>query len=240
MVASEGLCAPVSAEKESIVHHSQNCLESTPISLVAASLLVFSARSTAFNLKERLYDFLLDIVLLAGSSYVAIVAPQLSWNTKVSMEGPYASNPASILAPASIKEYSCADPGFYIYGQIWNTKSMCHMLCNTARQMWPLTFCIDSSCCLCTDFWLWWHIPAHPAPVSCLSAHLRSCGDGDAVYEQSLLVRGQKDILSTVVSDFCLNAYRLWTSGGNPKPLYARKVRMHAVGADGMRQTVED
>ena len=136
----------------------------------------------------------------------------------------------AVLTPASIYTDKYGIP---------NPCATC-MLCNNACQMWPLTLCIDSSCCLCTDFWLWWHIPAHPAPVSSLSAHLRSCGDGDAFYEQSLLVPGQKDILSTVVSDFCLSAYRLWSSGGNPKPLDARKVGMHAVGADGMRQTVQD
>ena len=94
MAVSLGLRVPDFVTKESIVHHARIRLAPTPISLVATSLLVFSVHSTAFNMKETSYDLLLDIVLLAGSSYVAIVAPRLSWNTNVSMEK--ASNPASI------------------------------------------------------------------------------------------------------------------------------------------------
>ena len=95
MAVSLGLHVPDSV-KESIVHHSQIRLAPTPISLAAASLLVFSAHSTALNMKETSYDFLLDIVLLAGSSHVAIVAPRLSWNTNVFMDRPYSTNLASI------------------------------------------------------------------------------------------------------------------------------------------------
>ena len=96
MAVSLGLHVPDSVMKESIVHHSQIRLVPTPISLAAASLLVFSVHSMAFNMKETSYDFLLDIFLLAGSSHVAIVAPRLSWNTKVLMDRPYSLNPASI------------------------------------------------------------------------------------------------------------------------------------------------
>ena len=88
MAVSLSLHVPDSVKKESIVP--------TPISLAATSLLVFSVHSTDFNMKETSYDFLLDIVLLAGSSHVVIVAPRLSWNTKVLMDRPYSSNPASI------------------------------------------------------------------------------------------------------------------------------------------------
>ena len=96
---------------------------SIPISLAAASLLFFSVHSSAFNLKETSYDFLLDIVLLAGSSHVVIVEPWLSWRTKELMERPYTSNPASIrtsdpasswtwplLEPQALLKNSCADP----------------------------------------------------------------------------------------------------------------------------------
>ena len=96
MVVSLGLHIPDSVKKESIVHHYRIKLAPTPISLAAASLLVISAHSTAFNMKETSYDFLLDIVLLAGSSHIVIVAPWLSWKTKVLMYRPYPSNPASI------------------------------------------------------------------------------------------------------------------------------------------------
>ena len=78
MAVSLGLRVPDSVTKESIVHHSRIRLAPTPISLAATYLLVFSAHSTAFNMKETSYDFLLDIVLLAGRSHVAIVAPRLS------------------------------------------------------------------------------------------------------------------------------------------------------------------
>ena len=96
MAVSPGLHVPDSVKKESIVHNSRIHLAPTPISLAAASLLVISAHSTAFNMKETSYDFLLDIVLLAGSSHSVIVAPRLSWNTKVLMDRPYLSNPDSI------------------------------------------------------------------------------------------------------------------------------------------------
>ena len=107
MAVSLGLRVPDSVKKESIVHHSRIRFAPTPISLAATSLLVFSAHSTAFNMKETSYDFLLDIVLLAGSSHVAIVAPRLSWNTKVLMDRPYSSNPTSIQIWLLFK------PGFY-------------------------------------------------------------------------------------------------------------------------------
>ena len=96
MAVSLGLRVPDSVKKESIMHHSRIRLAPTLVSLAGTSLLVFSAHSTAFNVKETSYDFLLDIVLLAGSSDVAIVAPRLFWNTKVLMNRPYSSNPASI------------------------------------------------------------------------------------------------------------------------------------------------
>ena len=91
MDVSLGLRVPDSVKKDSIVHHSRNHLASTLISLAAASLLVFSAHSMAFNMKETSYDF-----LLAESSHVAIVAPRLSWYTKLLMDKPYSSNPVSI------------------------------------------------------------------------------------------------------------------------------------------------
>ena len=96
MAISLGLHVSDSVRKESIVHHSWICFVPTPISLAAASLLVISAYSTAFNMKETSYNFLLDIVLLAGISHVAIVVPRLSWNTKVLMDSPYSLNPACI------------------------------------------------------------------------------------------------------------------------------------------------
>ena len=112
MATSLGLREPDSVKKESIVHHFRIRLVPTPISLAAASLLVFSAHSMDFNMKETSYDFLLDIVLLAGSSHVAIVAPRLSWNTKVLMDRPYSSN------LALIRIRLLFEPGFYteMYG----------------------------------------------------------------------------------------------------------------------------
>ena len=57
MTASQDSHATSSFVKESIVrgHHVYK--------VAAASLVVFSAHSTALNLKETLYDFLLDIAL---------------------------------------------------------------------------------------------------------------------------------------------------------------------------------
>ena len=55
MAVSLGLRVPDSVMKESIAHYSQIRFASTPISLAAASLLVFSAHSTAFK-KETSYD----------------------------------------------------------------------------------------------------------------------------------------------------------------------------------------
>ena len=107
MAVSLGLRVPDSVKKESIVHHSRIRFAPTPISLAATSLLVFSAHSTAFNMKETSYDFLLDIVLLAGSLDVAIVEPRLSWNTKVLMDRSYSSKPASIQIRLLFQ------PGFY-------------------------------------------------------------------------------------------------------------------------------
>ena len=96
MAVSLGLRMPDSVKKESIMHHSRILFAPTPISLAATSLLVFSAHSTAFNMKETSYDFLLDIILLAGSLHVAIVASPLSWYTKVLTDRPYSLNQASI------------------------------------------------------------------------------------------------------------------------------------------------
>ena len=96
MAVSLGLRVPDSVKKESIMQYSRIRFAPTPVSLAATSLLVFSAHSTAFNMKETSYNFLLDIVLLAGSLHVAIVASPLSWYTKVLMDRPYSSNPASI------------------------------------------------------------------------------------------------------------------------------------------------
>ena len=107
MAVSLGLRMLDSVKKESIAHHSRICLAHTPISLASAFLLVISAHSTAFYMNETSYDFLLDIVLLAGSSHVAIVAPRLSWNTKVLMDRPYSSN------PATIRIRLLFEPGFY-------------------------------------------------------------------------------------------------------------------------------
>ena len=107
MAVSLGLRVPDSVKKESIVHHSRICLAPMPIFLAAASLLVISAHSTALNMKETSYDFLLDIVLLAGRLHVAIIAPRLSWNTKVLMDKPYSSN------LASIRIRILFEPGFY-------------------------------------------------------------------------------------------------------------------------------
>ena len=80
------VCAPGSVEKEIVVHHSRIRLESMTISLAAAFLLVFSAHSMVFNLKETSCDFLLDIVVLAGSSSIVIIAPRLSWSNTVDGE----------------------------------------------------------------------------------------------------------------------------------------------------------
>ena len=57
MTASQDSHATSSVVKESIVrgHHVYK--------VAVDSLVVFSAHSTAFNLKETLYDFLLDITL---------------------------------------------------------------------------------------------------------------------------------------------------------------------------------
>ena len=57
MTASQDSHATSSVTKESVVrgHHVYK--------VAAASLVVFSAHSTAFNLKKTLYDFLLDIAL---------------------------------------------------------------------------------------------------------------------------------------------------------------------------------
>ena len=57
MTASQDSHVTSSVVKESIVsgHHVYK--------VAAASLIVFSAHSMAFNLKETLYDFLLDIAL---------------------------------------------------------------------------------------------------------------------------------------------------------------------------------
>ena len=96
MAVSLGLHVPDSVKKESIMDHSRIRLVPTPISLPVASLFVISAHSTAFNLKETSYYFLLNIVLLTGSSQVAIVAHRVSWNTKVLMDRPYSLNPAYI------------------------------------------------------------------------------------------------------------------------------------------------
>ena len=107
MAVSLGLRVPDSVKKESIMHHSRIRLAPTPISMAATSLLVVSAHSTAFNMKETSYDFLLDIILSAGSSHVAIMTPWLSWNTKLFMDKPYSSNPASIRIRLLFQ------PGFY-------------------------------------------------------------------------------------------------------------------------------
>ena len=55
--ANEGLCASGSVEKESVTHHSRISLRSTSNSVVATSLLVFSARSTAFIRARLLYMY---------------------------------------------------------------------------------------------------------------------------------------------------------------------------------------
>ena len=57
MTASQDLHATSSVMKESIVrgHHVYK--------VAVVSLVVFSVHSTAFNLKETSYDFLLDIAL---------------------------------------------------------------------------------------------------------------------------------------------------------------------------------
>ena len=57
MTASQDSHAASSVVKESVVrgHHMYK--------VAAAFLVVFSAHSTAFNLKETLYNFLLDIAL---------------------------------------------------------------------------------------------------------------------------------------------------------------------------------
>ena len=57
MTASQDSHVTSSVVKESVVrgHHVYK--------VSAASLVIFSAHSTAFNLKETLYDFLLDIAL---------------------------------------------------------------------------------------------------------------------------------------------------------------------------------
>ena len=107
MAVSLGLRVSDSVKKESIVHQSRIHFAPMPISLAATSLLVFSVHSTAFNMKETSYDFLLDIVLLAGSLHVVIIAPRLSWYTKVLMDRPYSVNPASIWIRLLF------EPGFY-------------------------------------------------------------------------------------------------------------------------------
>ena len=57
MIPSQDSHATISFVKASVVrgHHMYK--------VAAASLVVFSAHSTAFNLKETSYDFLLDIAL---------------------------------------------------------------------------------------------------------------------------------------------------------------------------------
>ena len=57
MTASQDSYTTSSVVKESVVRGHHMC------KVAADSLVVFSAYSTAFNLKETLYDFLLDIAL---------------------------------------------------------------------------------------------------------------------------------------------------------------------------------
>ena len=54
----------------------------------AAASLLFSVHSTASNLKDTSYNFLLDMVPATRSPPVAIVAPQLSSSTNVLIERP--------------------------------------------------------------------------------------------------------------------------------------------------------
>ena len=106
----------------------------------------------------------------------------------------------------------------------------------------PLTFHIHNS--TRTWQWFWWHICAHLALVSCLSAHLCSWWDCEFFDAQSLLValkqNGTCHRPTTGVHYFCLSAYRFWRLGCNPKPPDGRKFGFHSVGSDGKRQTVQD
>ena len=89
---------------------SQDCthLVLSFICLAAASLLFFSAHSTAFNLKETSYDFRLDITLKHFCSFATVkceinsrqVTNQLSMQTCRSKG-------------VSIKTNSCLGPGHY-------------------------------------------------------------------------------------------------------------------------------
>ena len=129
MAVSLGLCMPDSVKKKSIMHHSQIRLAPTPISLAATFLPVFSAHSMAFNMKETSYDFLLYIILLAGSLHVAIVAPWLSWNRNVLMDRHYPSNSASI--QANMADHVRVRSGI-LNGPFWhNTSSnICRSRCD--------------------------------------------------------------------------------------------------------------
>ena len=138
LAASQDSHAPSSIVKDSIIsghhddapfvlklanicfclHHSWILLLSTPISLSAASLLFFSVHSTAFSLKETLYDFHLHITLTNLCSFATEkcdidsrqVTNQLSTQTcrsrGVSITANSCSRLGYYLEPASIKDLS--------------------------------------------------------------------------------------------------------------------------------------